>query len=55
MTKLDRELLSKLDRIILYLTERRASCDIHDEANWNNYNDATVILRDCRRLVAEEC
>jgi hypothetical protein len=52
MRKTDKELLEKLDRIVLFLTERRLASD--NQEDWDACNMAAVDVRNCRRAVAGE-
>jgi hypothetical protein len=54
MSKADRAILEKLDRILYYLTALRTACSMAQQADWETYYNAATDVRNCRRLVAED-
>jgi len=50
VTKDERAVLEKLDRIILFLTEQRI--DSRTQSEWEHYNEAALIVRNARKEAA---
>ena len=51
MTKERKDVLDKLDRVVLFLTWERL--DAKTQLDWQNYLDASLTVRQVRREVAE--